>query len=90
MPKTEVECFNLVDLYSFWCFFTIICYLQLSLPVDDFMFECRYERYIFALEEASRDVLATLKDKALKVCLLLCLCSLQKLISNILYDKINI
>ncbi|KAI3524915.1 hypothetical protein L1887_03584 [Cichorium endivia] len=26
----------------------------------------RYERYIFALEEASRDVLATLKDKALK------------------------
>ena len=27
----------------------------------------RYERYIFALEEASIDVLATLKDKALKV-----------------------
>ncbi|KAJ0928459.1 hypothetical protein HanRHA438_Chr04g0194291 [Helianthus annuus] len=27
---------------------------------------CGYERYIFALEEASRDVLSTLKDKALK------------------------
>ncbi|KAL8242754.1 hypothetical protein R6Q59_013056 [Mikania micrantha] len=26
----------------------------------------RYERYVFALEEASKDVLATLKDKALK------------------------
>lgn len=34
--------------------------------------ECRYERYIFALEEASRDVLASLKDKSLKVCLALC------------------
>ncbi|KAJ0677413.1 putative CCAAT-binding factor [Helianthus annuus] len=30
------------------------------------VFECRYERYIFALEEASKDVLSTLKDKALK------------------------
>lgn len=29
---------------------------------------CRYERFVFALEEASRDVLAVLKDKALKVC----------------------
>ncbi|CAH1422856.1 unnamed protein product [Lactuca virosa] len=29
-------------------------------------FSIRYERYIFALEEASTDVLATLKDKALK------------------------
>lgn len=47
-----------------------------------FVFECRYERYIFALEEASRDVLATLKDKALKVWLFICLCALQKLISN--------
>lgn len=28
---------------------------------------CRYERFVFALEEASRDVLAVLKDKALKV-----------------------
>ncbi|KAM0042676.1 hypothetical protein Hdeb2414_s0010g00332571 [Helianthus debilis subsp. tardiflorus] len=27
---------------------------------------CGYERYIFALEEASKDVLSTLKDKALK------------------------
>lgn len=36
------------------------------------MSECRYERYIFALEEASRDVLASLKDKSLKVCLALC------------------
>lgn len=35
------------------------------------MSECRYERYIFALEEASRDVLASLKDKSLKVCLAL-------------------
>lgn len=30
----------------------------------------RYERFVFALEEASRDMLPILKDKALKVSLL--------------------
>lgn len=29
---------------------------------------CRYERFVIALEEASRDLLPILKDKALKVC----------------------
>lgn len=29
---------------------------------------CRYERFVIALEEASRDMLPILKDKALKVC----------------------
>lgn len=40
----------------------------------------RYERFVFALEEASRDMLPILKDKALKVSLchsvlFVCLCS---------------
>lgn len=30
----------------------------------------RYDLFVFALEEASRDMLPQLKDKALKVCLL--------------------
>lgn len=32
------------------------------------LFNCRYERFVIALEEASRDMLPILKDKALKVC----------------------
>lgn len=43
---------------------------------------CRYERFIFALEEASRDVLAVLKDKALKVnscVIVLCLLPIKHL-----------
>lgn len=31
------------------------------------LFNCRYERFVIALEEASRDMLPILKDKALKV-----------------------
>ncbi|KAF5811712.1 hypothetical protein HanXRQr2_Chr04g0184591 [Helianthus annuus] len=56
-----------------WCSFSIeVCIygivmwkLYTRFRLTDFSI-VRYERYIFALEEASRDVLSTLKDKALK------------------------
>lgn len=43
--------------------------LQITKTKHEFCGYDRYERFVFALEEASRDVLAILKDKALKVSL---------------------
>ncbi|KAJ0797651.1 hypothetical protein HanPI659440_Chr04g0176231 [Helianthus annuus] len=61
-------------LVFYWFFYLVLEDIRTSTSeltqyvyiISSIVFECRYERYIFALEEASRDVLSTLKDKALK------------------------
>ena len=70
-------CLILLTLFS--SFFSWVDLIN-ALSCMDLLGCCRYERFIVAIEEASRDMLPILKDKALKVGGLVVSCTVQFLV----------